>query len=81
MCQCCGGRHVSVLSVLWWSSCVGAVSAVGYRQGLLYLGQGRLHGGVLLQLEELADEVLLCQAQRLQLTEDLLEDLNTRTTG
>jgi hypothetical protein len=32
---------------------------------------------MLLQLEELADKVLFCQTQRLQLTEDLLKDLAT----
>ena len=46
----------------------------------LYLSQGRLHCGMLLQLEELADEVLFCQTQRLQLAEDLLKRSENRMT-
>lgn len=40
-----------------------------------YLRKRRCNCWVLLQLKELADEVLLCQTQRLQLTKDLLKYL------
>lgn len=41
----------------------------------MYLCEGGCNCLVLLQLEELADEVLLCETERLQLTEDLLKYL------
>lgn len=43
----------------------------------IYLGKWRLKCQGLLQLEELADEVLFCKTQGLQFTEDLLEYLQT----
>jgi len=46
-----------------------------------YLSQRGQHRWMLLQLEELADEILLRQTERLQLTEDLLEDLREREGG
>lgn len=44
-----------------------------------YLSQRRHNSRVLLQLEELADEVLFCETQRLQLAEDLLKYLQKVT--
>lgn len=41
---------------------------------MVYLGKRRLNRQRL-QLEELADKVLLCEAQGFQLAEDLLENL------
>lgn len=41
----------------------------------MYLRKRGYNQLVLLQLKELADEVLFCKTQRLQLTEDLLKYL------
>lgn len=51
---------------------VWAVCLVWYHT---YLCERRQNGLVLLQFKELADEVLFCETQRLQLTEDLLKYL------
>lgn len=41
----------------------------------VYLSKRRHNCWVLLQLKEFTDKVLFCQTQRLQLTENLLKDL------
>lgn len=46
----------------------------------MYLCKGGHNRLVLLQLEKLADEVLFCKTQRLQLTEDLFKYLQTQKT-
>lgn len=46
----------------------------------MYLCKGRHNRLMLLQLKELADEVLFCKTQRLQLTEDLFKYLQTQKT-
>lgn len=45
----------------------------------IYLSERGCNCWVLLQLKELADEVLFCETQRLQLAEDLLKDLQRDT--
>lgn len=53
-----------------------AISNIGLQ---IYLSKRGRNGRVLLQLEELADEILFCETQRLQLTEDLLKYLQKQT--
>lgn len=53
------------------------LTATARIQSNIYLGEWGLKCEGLLQLEELADEVLFCKTQGLQFTEDLLKYLQT----
>lgn len=56
---------------------VAQLTATARIRSNIYLGKWGLKCQGLLQLEELANEVLFCKTQGLQFTEDLLEYLQT----
>lgn len=55
-----------------------AITAMYHMYRVIHLSKRGCDCWVLLQLEELADEVLFCQTKRLQLTQDLLENLQPK---